>query len=61
MERALCDAREDFNHRIRTVLLIHVRETDDIGAVSEKTSAQEFIDHDDVDDLGNVQLKILRR
>lgn len=57
MERALCDARKHFNHWIRAILLIHVRETDDIGAVSEKASAQKFVDHDNVDDLGNDQLK----
>jgi hypothetical protein len=54
MEGTFGYARENFNHRIRTVLLVHVGKADDIRAVSEKTSAKEFVNHDDVDDLKNV-------
>ena len=59
VERTLGDSRENLNHRIWTILLIHVRETDDIGPISQKTSAEKFVDHDDVDDLcgGKCQLK----
>lgn len=45
------DSWENFNHWIRTILLIHVGIFDDVSAVSEKTSAEEFVNHDDVDNL----------
>lgn len=51
VECTLRDAWENFNHRVRTVLLIHVGKAYDIGAISEKTSAKELVDHDDVDNL----------
>lgn len=51
MERAFCDSWKDFNHRVASILLIHIRILDDIDSISEKTSAEEFIDHEDVDEL----------
>jgi hypothetical protein len=62
VERTLRNSREDLNHRIRAILLIHVREADDISSICEKTSAEKFVDHDDVDNLdgykgGKCQLK----
>jgi hypothetical protein len=51
VERALGDSREDLDHRIRAVLLVHVREADDISSICEEASAEKFVDHDDVDDL----------
>lgn len=51
VERALGDSREDFNHRVGAVLLIHVGILNHVEAVREEASAEEFIDHDNVDDL----------
>ena len=51
MERAFRDSWKDFNHRVASILLIHIRIHNDIDSISEKTSAEEFIDHEDVDEL----------
>lgn len=61
MECAFSDAREDFNHRVAAVLLIHVGVLDDIGSVSQETSAKEFIDHNDVEELERRKQKLIPR
>lgn len=44
-------AWEYFNHGIRTVFLIHVRESQHIRAISHETAAQKFVNEKDVDHL----------
>lgn len=51
VECAFRDAREDFNHGVAAVLLVHVRVLDDVSSVSQEASAKEFVNHDDVQEL----------
>lgn len=56
VERAFGETRKDLYHRIRSVLLVHVWEVDNIGAVRQKGSAQEFVHKNDVhNDIGQIQ------
>jgi hypothetical protein len=48
-------AWKNLNHRIRAVLLIHVRVLDDVRSISEETAAQKFVYHYDIDDLQNIK------
>lgn len=48
VECAFRDARENFNHGVAAVLLVHVRVLDDIGSVSQEASAKEFVNHYDI-------------
>lgn len=56
VENTFGDAWKEFDHRIASILLIHVGEAPHIRAVCHECSAQEFIDEDNVcDDIGQVQ------
>lgn len=50
VEYALGDARKNLHHRIGSILLVHVREAQHIGAVRHEGTAQETIDQHDVDE-----------
>lgn len=51
VECAFRDTGEDFNHGVAAILLVHVGVLDDIGSVSQETPAEEFINHNDVEEL----------
>lgn len=50
VERALGHTWKNGNHRIRSIILIHVRHSQHIRTVRHERSAQETIDHHDIDD-----------
>lgn len=51
VEGALGHAREHLDHRVGTLLLIHVAEREHLRAVCEESSAQEEVDEEYVTDL----------
>lgn len=56
VENAFGDAWEYLDHGIASVLLVHVRETQHIGAVGHERSAQEFVHKENVrNDIDQIQ------
>lgn len=49
VENAFGDARENLHHWIGAILLIHVGEFDDFGAVGQEGAAQEFVHEENVE------------
>lgn len=48
MECTFRDPREDGDHGVGAVLLVHVGERHHVGAVGQECPAQEFVGHEDV-------------
>lgn len=53
MEGTLGHSGEDGHHGVGPVLLVHVREAYDVGAVAQEGATQEFVGHEYVYDLEN--------